>query len=381
MKKMLCFFVGMLLLIGLLPLSVAADSVSVYDLAGVLTAEEISAITAAANEAEELSGCDFYFVTYDYNITETAYYGEDFLEDRGFSKHDNIVLLVITLDSGKYFYDLYTYGEAYTCISDGEVNYILDNYTVYDNLKTGRLFEGVTSFLKLTARAYRGEFSQWIYDNAVLFSDEELYKLSAVAATIRENTDCDFYIATHNSTWAIKKYLGEDFLEDYSLSSSDNIVLLVVTLDGGEYFYNIYTYGDARNRINNKEINYILDNDAVYDNLKSGRLCEGACAYLSLSEQAYSGRLGASYWIIAAVSFVIALIIGICVCVGVKVKYGTKHKSIDYPLDRFAKMELKERQDIFVGSFVTQRVIQSSSGGGRSGGSSHGGGGGHRGGR
>jgi hypothetical protein len=60
--------------------------------------------------------------------------------------------------------------------------------------------------------------------------------------------------------------------------------------------------------------------------------------------------------------------------------YKAKKKSVDYPLDQFAKLELTSQDDVFVGSFVTKRVIQSSGGGG-GGGSSRGGGGGHAGGR
>ena len=143
------------------------------------------------------------------------------------------------------------------------------------------------------------------------------------------------------------------------------------------YYYNMYTYGDANYDINQKEVNYILDDYDVYYNLKGGEIYDGAKAFFELSATAFEGRLGAPWILVILVSAVIALIIGLAVCAGVVASYKKKRASVDYPLEHFAKLELVHSNDIFKGSFVTKRVIQSSS----SGGGGRGGGAGHRGGR
>ena len=62
--------------------------------------------------------------------------------------------------------------------------------------------------------------------------------------------------------------------------------------------------------------------------------------------------------------------------------YKMKKKSVDYPLDRYAKLDLTHQSDRFVREYVTRTYSpRSSGGGGGGGGGRHGGGGGHRGGR
>jgi len=222
-------------------------------------------------------------------------------------------------------------------------------------------------------------------DRYGMFSSEEIEAISAVAAEESQRAGCSLYIATFrvprglSSTEA--QYTGEMFLTRHGLSKSDDLVLLVVTYDENksEYFYNLYTYGKATKKINDKEVDYILDHDDVWA-IKEGFPASGCQAFLRLAAKGYLGRLGASYLKIAIISFVIALTFGLIVCGTVYASYKQKQKSTQYPLDRYAKLELTESADRFAGTFVTKRVIQTGSNGG-GGGSSHGGGGGHRGGR
>ena len=225
---------------------------------------------------------------------------------------------------------------------------------------------------------------QLVFDRAGFFTSDELETVEKVAfQACVDSENCAFYIATHESLYNDLAYVGNDFLYEHGLTYSGNIVLLVITLDHGTYYYNMYTYGNATNRIRDQEVDFILDHDDVYPNIKSGKLLEGASAFMSLAVKAYDGRIaGASYVTIVIVSFVIALIIGVVACVGVKSAYSMKKKSVDYPLNKFAKLELTDQKDVFTGSFVTKRIIDTDSGGrGGSGGGGRGGGGGHRGGR
>ena len=60
--------------------------------------------------------------------------------------------------------------------------------------------------------------------------------------------------------------------------------------------------------------------------------------------------------------------------------YRKKKASVDYPLDRYARLELTHESDAFVREYTT-RTYSPRSSGSSGGGSRHGGGGGHRGGR
>ncbi|MBQ9804998.1 MAG: TPM domain-containing protein [Clostridia bacterium] len=225
-------------------------------------------------------------------------------------------------------------------------------------------------------------------DYAELLSGKAQDRIETAISDASARTGCSFYMATYPIPLGIVeenseyRYTGEDFLKEYGLSQKDNIVILIVSKQGDIYYYDMYTYGAANSKISDKEVNYILDHETVYDNLKGGKLADGACSFFAMSADAYVGRVGVSYWIIAIVALIIALVIGAFACVSVYASYKQKNKSVDYPLDRYATLELTAKQDQFTGSFVTKRVISTgngSSGGG--GGSFHGGGGGHRGGR
>lgn len=224
-------------------------------------------------------------------------------------------------------------------------------------------------------------------DYADLLSFEEEVRVENAIREASAEASCDFYVATYEIPLGIVRddsgyrYTGEDFLREYGLSSNEDIVILIVSKQGTNFYYDMYTFGDAYDRISNKEVNYILDHETVYDAIKSGRVADGVCAFLPLSAQGYLGRVGASYWIIATVSLILALLIGGFACGSVYAQYKQKNKSVDYPLDRFAKLELTRKEDHFNGTFITKRIIASNNGGGRGGGSFHGGGGGHRGGR
>ena len=78
----------------------------------------------------------------------------------------------------------------------------------------------------------------------------------------------------------------------------------------------------------------------------------------------------------ATIGVVVGLLAGGGAVLGVFLYYRKKQHGESYPLDRYAKLQLTEAEDRFVGSFVTRTRVQSSSSGG--GGGSHGG---HRGGR
>jgi uncharacterized membrane protein YgcG len=70
------------------------------------------------------------------------------------------VVLVVRHALATYYYDMYTYGEAWDMFSNSDVDRILDDFGVYNNLKSGRIYEGCDAFFTLshqTVSEYRAE--------------------------------------------------------------------------------------------------------------------------------------------------------------------------------------------------------------------------------
>ena len=195
---------------------------------------------------------------------------------------------------------------------------------------------------------------------------------------------CAYVFVPGIHSYGYEKYVGDDFLAEFGQSRNQPLILLVVTMGGYENYYNIYTYGDAYTRINEKEIDYILDDGDVYYNIKDARdgdLAAGLCAYAELSAQAYAGRLGVSWKLILIGALIIGAIAGAITVGSISAGYKKKNPSQSYPLDRFAKLELTHERDREVGKFVTTTIISTGGSGRGGGGGRTGGGGGHRGGR
>ena len=53
-----------------------------------------------------------------------------------------------------------------------------------------------------------------------------------------------------------------------------------------------------------------------------------------------------------------AVIVSVVVVVWIVRSYSMKYKQVDYPLDQYTKLDLREKQDLFTGSHVTRRVIE-----------------------
>ena len=221
-----------------------------------------------------------------------------------------------------------------------------------------------------------------VYDPAHLLSDTEASQLAALLDELSAESGVELYLATYRSKGSYDDFYGNDYCTRVQNIRGTDAVLLVVTYEYpiDTYFYNMYTYGDANYDISQKEVNYILDTYDVYDNLKGGHVYEGAVAFFEMSAQAFTGRVGAPMAVIVVISAVIAFIIAFAVRAGIVASYKKKKASVDYPLDRFAKLELTHESDRFVREYTT-RTYSPRSSSGSSGGGRHGGGGGHRGGR
>lgn len=225
--------------------------------------------------------------------------------------------------------------------------------------------------------------SERVYDPSEMLNAAETAKLEALLDQLSAEHGVEMYLATYLADGPYDDFYGEDYCLRVKDIKDTDAVLLVVTYErlNDTYYYNMYTYGEANYAINDKEVNYILDDYDVYDNLKGGYVCEGCEAFFTLTAKAFTGRVGVAWSVIILLSAAISVVIALIVRGSVVAAYRHKKASVDYPLDRYAKLELTHESDSFVREYTTRTYSPRSSSSGGGGGGRHGGGGGHRGGR
>lgn len=240
------------------------------------------------------------------------------------------------------------------------------------------LFLLLLAALTLPALAY----PVTVQDNAQLLDADAEARITSATA---EAHGLRFYLLTQRVS------SRDDIPSDNRMESicgitrDDAAVVLLVSVVNGSYYYDMYTYNDAYDMFSDRDVDAVLDAFLVNDNLKAGRIEKGATAFFEeccrvsakyAERQAEKERRAPLVAVI--VGAVAGLLAGGGAVLGVFLYYRKKQHGESYPLDRYAKLNLTESSDRFVGSFITRTRIQSSNGGiGGGGGSS----GGHRGGR
>ncbi len=141
MRK-LTFLALFVLLLATFAVPLYAHSAVVYDDAGFLTDAEITELSAVCDCAK--GGVQFYVVTSSSQLSSHA------VERRcGIDANKDAVVLVIDKTNGIHYYEMFTYNRADGMLSDSEVDEILDDPSVYTNIKTGKLAAGAKAFLSL----------------------------------------------------------------------------------------------------------------------------------------------------------------------------------------------------------------------------------------
>lgn len=203
-----------------------------------------------------------------------------------------------------------------------------------------------------------------VIDDANLFNNQEKLDIRNAILSVRETS---VYIITTNDS-----YFNESSL--ISMIGTDNSIVLTINMSTREY--DIYTYGQAYNNLTDSEINKL--ETAVESKLKNGEYANAAIVFVQKAGIAYNGQLKTDIGLIILVSLGISFVIAIITCSIVIAKYKMKMRPTNYPLDKYAKMQLKNKEDVFVNKVVTTRRIQTNTS--SVGGKGSGGGGGHRGG-
>ena len=128
----------------------------ITDKGGYINAADEAVLEERLKAAEKRCGVAFRVYVYEYS-TYTGYVDMyDYEREMGES-FDDLILLVISYEYGTYYYELFTKGAPHTDITDKEANRILDNKGVYDNIKSGKLYEGIDEFITLAEKAASGK--------------------------------------------------------------------------------------------------------------------------------------------------------------------------------------------------------------------------------
>ena len=211
-----------------------------------------------------------------------------------------------------------------------------------------------------------------VVDDAGLFSTEEIFSIEKTAEAAGEKYGVRFFIITTEDNVEEDKYnWGLRFINNNGLDKNGDMIFLVISRSYSEIHYYMYYYGMPEKRISDNEVDDILD-DYTVAGIKSGKFAPAAERFIELAGKAT--RI--NWFAIVLIALLVGGVAGGITAGAIYGQYKKKLQSAIYPLDKYAKMTLKDKKDTFIGKH-TATVIISSNNGGRSGG---GGGGGHSGG-
>ncbi len=216
-----------------------------------------------------------------------------------------------------------------------------------------------------------------IFDDAGLleYSQEESIKENGLAAMREANmgdVEINIIITPHFS------YSYSDAMRNtHILTEDQDMILLVIYWDSFRdyYEYEVVTFGKAQRAISNARQDDIAD--AIYSDVKAGRLAEACSDFMRLSAEAYRTEMEIRIPRIVGISLGAGALGALIAVLSVVLSYRRKKRSPSYPLKEFSQMTLTLSDDICTGRNVTKVRLSSSSGssgssGGRGGGRSSG---------
>ena len=143
-----------------------------FDEKSAFLTSQVDSINERCKQVQSNYGVDVYVLTCNREGGSfgavASKIGEDFLAEHGFATSDNLIVLIINMNSigsenYNYHFDIYTYGECYNKITNKEINKLLYS-TAGDNILVGgdKAYEGVLEMVTNLGKAYK-----FIYTNSV----------------------------------------------------------------------------------------------------------------------------------------------------------------------------------------------------------------------
>ena len=219
--------------------------------------------------------------------------------------------------------------------------------------------------------------SQRVYDQAGLFTTEEVTELEKSVAEHRESTNLDIVIVTTDDTMGkTSRDYADDFYDynGFGVGDDNSGVLLLIDMDNRMAYMS--TTGKAIQIFTDDTIQAITDR--VASCLGDGNYAEGVRVFLNEVEDCVNPNILG----MILVCLVIGIVGGAIAVASVWYKYTHGHKVDQYELSENSSIQLAGREDVFLRRYVTSRNISNNNSGGggssthtSSSGTSHGGGG------
>ncbi len=216
---------------------------------------------------------------------------------------------------------------------------------------------------------------QRVYDGNGILSSAQMQSLESSLAEAESKSGIPHKLVIDDGIY--NSYSREDkLLSRIGFRGGDDLIVLLIGHDGFEWRYELFTYGEGYDALSDSAVDRILDDPAVYDNIKEyGNVYEGAAAFAVASPREMERSRSNAFVAVIVVSVILALLCGGGAVGYVVYKYKRKLKSPIYPVSQYATMSLEHSNDAFIGSNVVRTRVASSSrgGGGSRGGGSRGG--------
>lgn len=211
-----------------------------------------------------------------------------------------------------------------------------------------------------------------VSDPCGMLSGEELAELESELATA--SSECGFEIRL--VLWddiVSSAYLSEaHMLRMLSADENDDLAVFLITKEYDGYYYELFLYGEPNSLIDWDTSDEILDTPSAFSDIKGGRIVAGAKTLISATRSATRGIRDGRFIGVIVFTAVIFLLSGGGTALGVYFSYKKKQREPSYPLSKYAKLELTDSSDVFLGASVVKTRVSSSSsrsGGSRGGGS------------
>lgn len=218
-------------------------------------------------------------------------------------------------------------------------------------------------FFVLTALPGFAQSAGNVYDTQDHFSAAELTQLSQAMEKASEQCGVGIYFGS--LAFVPDEGDAVRFCDQYHIPNDAALLLYCPQQNRCELFL----YGSADKRISGSASDRILS--AIAQRKQTGDLVGAVQAYADATATEYLNGLRAASVQRVGISLLLGLLAGAVTVAVVCAKYRMRLRETNYPLERFAKLDLKEREDIFLHTTVTRRRLQSPAGkSGGSGGSS-----------
>ena len=144
---------------------------------------------------------------------------------------------------------------------------------------------------------YAADYRPRIRDEYDRLSDSDEQKINNVIKKAEESVDAVFLVEIYDMSAVFIPKVGDRIVESFGFSTKDDVIVLeiyyiydsfseIFTGEGYTYYYKMYTYGSPNVYISDSEVDAILDNENVYNNIKSGNYTDGIIAFVEESAKA-----------------------------------------------------------------------------------------------